>query len=55
MSWRQKTMTGVEDCEKFGVVVKQTLCTSEGFLAFGMCPGFVMPAGAFGVLTGTRN
>jgi predicted small integral membrane protein len=25
MSWRQKTMTGVEDCEKFGVVVKQTL------------------------------
>ena len=25
MSWRQKTMTGVEDCEKSGVVVKQTL------------------------------
>src|SRR6476660_3409383 len=25
MSWRQKTMTGVEDCEKLGVVVKQTL------------------------------
>ena len=25
MSWRQKTRTGVEDCEKFGVVVKQTL------------------------------
>jgi hypothetical protein len=25
MSWRQKTKTGVEDCEKSGVVVKQTL------------------------------
>jgi HSP90 family molecular chaperone len=29
MSWRQKTMTGVEDCEKFGVVVKQTLLLYE--------------------------
>jgi hypothetical protein len=28
MSWRQKTMTGVEDCEKSGVVVKQTLQAS---------------------------
>jgi hypothetical protein len=25
MSWRQKTMTGVEDCEKLGVAVKQAL------------------------------
>jgi peptidylprolyl isomerase len=29
MSWRQKTMTGVEDCEKFGVVVKQTLIPNQ--------------------------
>jgi hypothetical protein len=29
MSWRQKTMTGVEDCEKSGVVVKQTLIPAE--------------------------
>jgi len=27
MSWRQKTMTGVEDCEKSGVVVNHTLIT----------------------------
>lgn len=25
MSWRQKAMTGVEDCEKLGVGVKQPL------------------------------
>jgi hypothetical protein len=25
MSWRQKTKTGVEDCEKSGVAVKQAL------------------------------
>jgi hypothetical protein len=25
MSWRQKAMTGVEDCEKPGVAVKQAL------------------------------
>jgi len=25
MSWHWKAMTGVEDCEKPGVVVKQTL------------------------------
>jgi hypothetical protein len=25
MSWRQKTMTGVENCEKSGVAVKQAL------------------------------
>ncbi len=25
MSWRQKAMTGVEDCENFGVAVKQAL------------------------------
>jgi hypothetical protein len=29
MSWRQKTMTGVEDCEKSGVVVKQTLIPDD--------------------------
>jgi hypothetical protein len=41
MSWRQKTMTGVEDCEKLGVAVKQALIPSRemGFRSGSANPG----------------
>jgi uncharacterized membrane protein YtjA (UPF0391 family) len=45
MSWHQKAMTSVEDCDKPGVVVKQTLipATVRGGLNSKICEGdFIM-------------